>query len=161
TACEYSRWRDGYEIRVMRECPTKYDDKSPPPEWAKSNCTYPPECPPCPAEPWVGLAHVQVDDKGMVKINNCDCRRLVASFSKFWWTCSAVDYENTTGIGNVKPDKIEKCGESIEVTIQGHGFGQHPKVSFDDPVKVERYKIVDDKTIEAWITVPKSMSGGS
>jgi hypothetical protein len=161
TACEYSRWRDGYEIRVMRECPTKDYDTCPPVEWSKK-CTHPPECPPCPAEPWVGLAHVTVDDKGMVKINNCDCRRLVASYAKFWWACNAVEYENTTSITSVEPNKIEKCAESIPVIIHGSKFGEHPKVSFDEPVVVERrYKVIDDQTIEAWIIVPKSMSGGS
>ncbi|MGH9674011.1 MAG: hypothetical protein ACRD44_12590 [Bryobacteraceae bacterium] len=73
TRCEYSRWRDGYEICVLDRCP---------PSHARPEPTDPqtlPDCPPCPDDPWVVLAMVNVDAQGKVtRIENCSCRILIA-----------------------------------------------------------------------------------
>ena len=87
TACEYSRWRDGYEICVLPDCP---DTHANPPD---RDVIVPsdnriPSCPPCPSEPWVVLAQVTVGPEGRIeRIDNCACRRMVVSFGHFWWGC--------------------------------------------------------------------------
>jgi hypothetical protein len=91
TRCENSRWRDGYEIRILTRCP---DSHSTPPD-AESLLKGPiPSCPPCPDEPWVVLAKVELEDDGKIKkIDNCVCRRMVGAFGHFWWKCTGGEKE--------------------------------------------------------------------
>lgn len=85
--CEYSRWRDGYEICVLDACPASHQQ---PPDLAGFlRPTGIPDCPGCPSEPWVVLAQVTADEKGTVtKIDNCSCRRMVLSTAPYWWRCN-------------------------------------------------------------------------
>lgn len=53
-ACEYSRSRDSYAIRVLRQLPSVPDD------------TDERGCPPCPPDPWVILGAFTVDGNGRV-----------------------------------------------------------------------------------------------
>jgi hypothetical protein len=86
TRCEYSRWRDGYEISILNYCP---DSHTTPPDRESLFHGPIPDCPPCPEEPWVVLAKVEIAADGkIITINNCACRRMVASFGHFWWRCS-------------------------------------------------------------------------
>ncbi|MCG5212180.1 hypothetical protein [Streptosporangium sp. KLBMP 9127] len=79
--CEYSRLRDGYEFGVLDHCPGSH---RPDDETAAGN----PECPACPESPWVVLAEVTVDADGVVtEIDNCSCRRIVASARDDWRQC--------------------------------------------------------------------------
>jgi hypothetical protein len=111
--CEYSRWRDGYEVGLLPDCPD-----SPRPMREVSNVptlgargtvgSHDPvrelasigkltvlaenfghlDCPECPTDPWVVLACVEVDGNGRVSdIDNCKCRRLVVSAARFSWRC--------------------------------------------------------------------------
>ncbi|MEZ5351532.1 MAG: hypothetical protein R2762_02765 [Bryobacteraceae bacterium] len=84
--CEYSRWRDGYEICVLDECP---DAGAEPPDLDQiSKQEGIPDCPPCPSVPWVVLAEVTTDGQGRVtKIDNCKCRRMVRTLAPYWWRC--------------------------------------------------------------------------
>ena len=86
--CEYSRWRDGYEICVIDECPPSHTGKPP----SFDDLIKPhgiPNCPDCPTDPWVVLARVDADDKGTVTaIDNCSCRRMVVSFAPYWLRCN-------------------------------------------------------------------------
>jgi hypothetical protein len=87
TNCEYSRWRDGYEICVLDRCPPSHESPA-----DRSGLTAPaeiPDCPPCPTDPWVVLAKVSIDDRGNVtEIDNCTCRRMVLSLAPYWSTCT-------------------------------------------------------------------------
>jgi hypothetical protein len=84
--CEYSRWRDGYEIGVLTACPCPPTD--PPPVFVDLPTGPTPACPCRPETNWVGLAEVDVNADGFVTtIDNCSCRRLVVSFGRFWWEC--------------------------------------------------------------------------
>lgn len=86
TQCEYSRCRDGYEICVLTECPPSHEN---PPEIDDVFRGPLPECPDCPTDPWVVLARVEVDANGTItEIDNCGCRRLVASFAGLWRRCT-------------------------------------------------------------------------
>ncbi len=66
SACEYSRLRDGYEIKVLKACPSSHTQTGP-----EAGA-----CLPCPKEPWIVLKTVQVDPNGEVKFPSPDnCRR--------------------------------------------------------------------------------------
>lgn len=85
TRCENSRWRDGYEIKILDYCPDTHTDR---PDFKTFGRGPIPECPPCqPDDAWVVLAKVNVAEDGAVQIDNCQCRRLVLSFQNFWWEC--------------------------------------------------------------------------
>jgi hypothetical protein len=86
TSCEYSRWRDGYEICVLDECPDSHAD---PLEFgAFADPGLIPDCPPCPSDPWVVLAQVTIDADGNVtQVDNCACRRMFRSLAPYWWKC--------------------------------------------------------------------------
>ena len=86
TSCEFSRWRDGYEICVLDACP---DSHLPPAidQFLKPSSI--PDCPPCPTDPWIVLAVVTVDAQGNVgAIDNCKCRRMVRTVAPYWWKCA-------------------------------------------------------------------------
>jgi hypothetical protein len=103
TVCEYSRWRDGYEIGVLKRCP---DSHTGPPDKAKPIPTNKkiPSCPPCPEEPWVVLAKVKVEADGEIKeIGNCECRRMVLMFAHFWWQCEDETKATPSGNGAASP----------------------------------------------------------
>lgn len=96
SACEFSRYRDGYEICVLDHCPDSH--KTPPPIGFTGP---PPACPECPTEPWVVLSAFTVNDSGAVTLQECACRRHVASFGNFWWKCQ---------IGDVRGDHDDRLG---------------------------------------------------
>jgi len=86
TSCEYSRWRDGYEICVLDACPESH---SQPPVIEGPRPAPMPACPPYPSDPWVVLARVNVDARGTVlEIDNCSCRRVVVSMAGWWVRCN-------------------------------------------------------------------------
>lgn len=91
-ACEYSRWRDGYEICVLDAGP--HTGQAPPDLGRLTHQTGIPDCPPCPDDPWVGLAAVTTDAQGNVqRIDNCSCRRMVLSLAPYWWRCNEPPFE--------------------------------------------------------------------
>jgi hypothetical protein len=86
-ACEYSRFSDSYQICILDHCPNPDSVR----DISFGNGRPAPDCPPCPPEPWVGLASFTVDPKGTVNIQECDCRRQVVGFGSAWWTCKGAD----------------------------------------------------------------------
>lgn len=89
-SCEYSRWQDGYEVRLLDACPASHQGPPPTPQSFVDALDGPiPDCPPCPDDPCVVLAVVDVDIDGTITgIDNCSCRRMVVSFATFWWRCA-------------------------------------------------------------------------
>ena len=90
SSCEFSRWRDAYEICTLDECPPshRHDTRM---RHDDDTHTAIPECPECPSEPWVVLAEVQVDAEGDIQyIDNCSCRRIVRSFAHEWLQCTTM-----------------------------------------------------------------------
>lgn len=101
TRCENSRWRDGYEIAILRFEPECYQDA---PDIGKAfEASETPECLPCPDEPWVVLAQLTVDSLGTVTVDNCACRRLAVSFMNLWWVCGQV--------ATAECQKVDEYGE--------------------------------------------------
>ncbi len=87
SACEYSRIRDSYVLRVLTSLPTSYDDILKPPDIDDIfDCPRP--CPPCVEEPWVILAAITIKGK-TISDDDIDgsYRRYVASFGSFFFTC--------------------------------------------------------------------------
>jgi hypothetical protein len=132
--CEYSRWRDGYEVGFLPDCSDTRRSAGYAKQLAERGTreiaeTYDPirelvparrpasvrenfgdfECPPCPTDPWVVLACVEVDRKGTVStIDNCGCRRLVVNGARFSWRCD----EDLPGI----PRQIGE-GRAVETDV--------------------------------------------
>jgi hypothetical protein len=61
-----------------------------------------PECPKCETEPWVVLSAFTVDD-GIVKLEQCDCRRHVNSYGNYWWSCGEKRSEHPIDIAPPPP----------------------------------------------------------
>lgn len=117
TRCENSRWRDGYEIKVLDHCPQEHTD---PPVFNQLFENAPnPDCPTTPDDPWVGLARVELDDNGTItKIENCSCRRMVLSQASFWWNCQG-------------PQKIQSVDDAQELVP---GEERVIKIQTDRPI---------------------------
>jgi hypothetical protein len=93
SSCEYSRWHDGYQIGVLTQCPAcnACDPNVVAPPFQTLTTGDCPPCPDCSCGPWVCLAAVTVNADGTIaQIDNCSCRRLVLSFSSFWWQCTGT-----------------------------------------------------------------------
>jgi hypothetical protein len=90
TPCEYSRYRDGYEFRVLDACPQSHQHAD---DDADDDGN--PTCPAMPDSPWVVLAKVMLDDDGTITtIDNCACRRIVASTRDRWYSCGSTDADH-------------------------------------------------------------------
>jgi hypothetical protein len=89
TPCEYSRYRDGYEIGILDACP---DPETPGPgELGRAAGN--PACPDTPSGSWVVLAQVEVADDGTItKIDNCACRRIIEPAR--WHRCGSTDADH-------------------------------------------------------------------
>ncbi|HEV7705366.1 MAG TPA: hypothetical protein VGO46_13785 [Gemmatimonadaceae bacterium] len=96
-ACEYSRIRDGYAFKVLRELPDSYANPFvQPPLTVLEPCGKAnPKgraCPPCPDNPWVILADISITADCTVRAVDCFAhRRYVVSFADFFFTCQKGD----------------------------------------------------------------------
>lgn len=128
--CECSRWHDGYEIGILPCCPD--EGQSPPNvgDLFKGDVL---SCPACPPQPWVVLATVQVGADGTISsIDNCDCRRLVASWAGFWWKCSQGDTTLTGPTSAVSTP----AGQTTKVTVTGTNLDPKATYTFGNGVMV-------------------------
>lgn len=142
TPCEYSRYRDGYEIGILDACPDSHhrDDGDERTDQAQPN----PVCPVVPDSPWVVLAEVTVDDDGKIcKIDNCVCRRIVPSTRDSWYHCGSTegDYQ--------APTEEQPTPAPPPKDASGSG-GSDPAGSAAEPVKTpsrpRRRRTTGDKT---------------
>jgi hypothetical protein len=132
--CEYSRLQDGYEIGILTACPDSATAvKTAPDDNILSGSAQTPDCPECPSSPWVVLAEVTLDPDGTVTtVNNCTCRRIVASFGNFWRECTA----NLTPIHKLLPpagldlNKIAP-GTTGDITLNLPGVDPAEKLTAD------------------------------
>jgi hypothetical protein len=120
--CEYSRWRDGYEIRLLDSCPPSHAGPPPTTEQFLDGLNGPlRECPACPDDPCVVLAAVDVDANGnVIAIDNCSCRRNVVSLADLWWRCAG----GLVSITNVTPkdNTVPRGTESFALTVHGENL---------------------------------------
>lgn len=152
--CECSRWHDGYEIGVLTCCP---DDKVKVPQWVNLFPADMPDCPACPPQPWVVLAAVMVDANGVItSIDNCQCRRLVASLAGFWWQCSE---------GNTKVDKIDTpsvvATQTKTVNLTGSNLDPKATYIFGNGILVNNVKstVLDGSSVQFDVTPDQTALG--
>jgi hypothetical protein len=107
SGCEYSRIRDSFAIKLLRELPKSYTTPmKQPPMTALVPCRdrTARACPPCPTDPWVILADITVGRD--CRVRNVDCfphRRYVVSFANYFFTCPPAAGAATgvlAGVGN-------------------------------------------------------------
>jgi hypothetical protein len=105
--CEYSRYRDGFEIGFLDCCPDSHQAPDKQDAYVNARAGRNPTCPECPESPWVVLAKVEVDGNGIVQvIDNCDCRRVMRTTRDQWTVCTGSDCDTAEkpaaeGIGEV------------------------------------------------------------
>ena len=94
-ACEYSRIRDGFAIRILTELPDSYVSPDVIGQGQLFRCDEKlggPVCPVCPSEPWVILAAVKLDSAKNVAALDCTrYRRYAASFGRFAFSCASFE----------------------------------------------------------------------
>ncbi|MDZ7306108.1 MAG: hypothetical protein ONB49_03490 [candidate division KSB1 bacterium] len=135
--CEFLRWRDGYEIRVLTE--TEYAQiraaSETPPAWNElfmAPHTHNPACRPCPSQPWVVLACIELDENGRpALIDNCTPRRLVAALGGFHWQCAGG-----VSITSVTPAPISQGQTNVTLTFKGEGFQEGLRVMLGKGISV-------------------------
>lgn len=105
TECEYSRVRDSFQIKVLREKPEGYPCTI---EGRRPSPTHCPEsgildCPPCPKDPGVVIASVKPgrqlihqagakNDGTICEKNINNTRRMAVSLTDYWYCCPATDH---------------------------------------------------------------------
>jgi hypothetical protein len=151
TPCEHSRWRDDYEIGLLDHCPPSHE--GPAPDFDK--LLHPerlPVCPPCPEDPWVVLARVDLDKEGAVKnIDNYSCRRVVLSLAPFWLrispqthtiSSSSIEIKGTTATV-VDEDELQP-GKTYEFTIEITGdIDESVMLDLGEGVTIEDVSVTD------------------
>jgi hypothetical protein len=131
--CEYSRWCDGYEIRVLTELPESHRCDSP----DNSSDDLPkneiPKCPPCPSEPWVVLAEVDFDPNNgnITKIDNYKYRRILQTHTQDW-----LRLESPKVIPPESPHHLPQGASNVELTINGENLRTPKTISFGKGIKV-------------------------
>jgi len=178
SACENSRLVDGYEISVLTYCP---DSHQTPPNIDDLTKGPIPDCPPCPDEPWVVLAEVDLDaDGNIVKIDNCVCRRLVVSLAGAWWQCT--QQHQTPHLspqpqpapdpappahGPLRPVKVTaikapalKPGVETVVEIKGENLDQVAQLSFGKGVSLDDLQIPNGEKLISKISIDASAQPG-
>jgi hypothetical protein len=152
--CEYSRLCDGYEIGVLTACPSSHAG---PPAFADLATGAGPLCPPCPPDPWVVLAKVEVGADGEIEsIDNCDCRRQVLGLAEFWWRCAdgRIEFDQVTVAGTPAP------GEEITVDVTGSGFLPGATATLGAGVSVQKVDVVSENSLKIEATIAEQAAPG-
>lgn len=101
-ACEYSRIRDNYAIKLLRELPPSYSTPmAPPPTDSLLPCRdgKARTCPPCPTDPWVILADLIVGRDCSVRTVDCLAhRRYVISYGTYYRICASAAPASPEGL---------------------------------------------------------------
>ncbi|MCI0485455.1 MAG: hypothetical protein L0229_02530 [Blastocatellia bacterium] len=160
TQCEYSRLRDGYEIGILNCCPESHVPAHKPKDHARRaekkdepcGCKYLPfehklaDCPPCPEEPWVVLAEIELGTRGEIeKIDNCSCRRIVASLSHAVSTCES----KLPSAEKIDPDSIAAGEKTKAVTITGTNLKAETRIDLGQGITIDYDTVVveEDGTV--------------
>jgi hypothetical protein len=146
--CEYSRWQDGFEVKILDACPPSHDAVPPTPQQFLDSLTGPlRDCPPCPDDPCVVLARVDHDGSGVITaVDNCSCRRNVVSLADLWWRCAG----GLVTVNDVvlSPAGDTAAGKTVKVTVQGDNFHQDAEVSLGAGITTSDLQVTGDgKTI--------------
>jgi hypothetical protein len=164
TACEYSRWRDSYRIRVLDTLPDTYEAVMTPPlpdiavscrtsrvidmvpkvadavehgdERQATGCNCP-TCRPCPTSPWVILADITVDGDDITI--DCDAhRRYVASFRDFYYMCRHATQAKPVDLGEMFSkaalDRLRTHADIAQAILSASGRDLKVNVAASSPL---------------------------
>lgn len=158
--CEYSRVHDGYEIGILDDCPPSH--RVDPPDFVPCREEIP-ECPPCPGDPWVVLAKLDVNENGIVgEPDNCACRRIVVSLAPFWCrageqgedggeaTITGIDWRDLEGT-SIIPAEFS-VGDAVKVKVEGSGFARGSRIELGRGFQVHPSSTTST-TLEATVEV--------
>jgi len=164
STCEYSRWHDGYEIGVLQSCPcccqpatlsqTLVNTYGPPPYTNNPvllASTMNPACPDCSCGPWVGLAKVTFDQSGNIQtIDNCACRRIVASLSQATRSCTGA----TPVVSGPQSQQFAQGATNASMTVTGSNFLCGAQAKFDTTdLTVNQTQVKDSETLVLSVNV--------
>jgi hypothetical protein len=161
SSCEYSRWLDGYEVRLLDQCPPSHQGEPPTVEEMRASLTGPlPDCPPCPDDPCVVLAAIDVDADGTITaIDNCSCRRMVLSAAGFWWRCAggvaAVREVTVSTKGPYAPGK-----KSIKVVVKGEHLPQDATFDLGQGIDITKHTVDATGTLRLTVNVADDAKPG-
>jgi hypothetical protein len=158
--CEYSRWTDGYEVRILDACPESHHGPAPTFDELVAGFTGPlPECPPWPEDPCVVLAAVDVDADGMITaIDNCSCRRLVLSAATFWWRCGGVVAITDVTVTTEGPYVPKTKGVALHVA--GVGLREDVSVDLGKGVAVKGVALDGDGNLDLTVDIAYNAKPG-
>ncbi|HEX9668957.1 MAG TPA: hypothetical protein VGC93_05675 [Thermoanaerobaculia bacterium] len=161
-SCEYSRWCDGYVIGVLDACPQSHRGT---PECVPLCDPGPnPTCPACcPDDPWVVLAEVKLDDDGTIDwIDNCSCRRLVASPGRFWWRCDDSQQMGPIVIDEVRFQGRAEPGGRTKVEVVGRNFVKEgATIELGSDVVIDNVLWAPPESVTFEVTIaPEARPGG-
>jgi hypothetical protein len=151
TDCEYSRWVDGYEVRVLDEAPDSCTED--PPSWEDFLGTLAgplSECPECPDDACLALAVVDFDaDGNITTIDNCSCRRMVLSLAGFWWRCAGVVTVTDVSVNTDGPYTPKMKG--IKLSVIGTSLREDVTVDLGQGVKVKEVSVNADGNLDVTV----------
>jgi hypothetical protein len=158
SACEYSRWCDGYEVRLLDGCPPSHQGDPPSPDDVLAPGPIP-DCPE-PTDPWVVLARVAFDDDGTItEIDNCACRRMVLSLAGLWWRCQARQL--TVANVTAEPAEPQTPGtQGIKLTVKGSGLDPAATAELGPGVRVTTTEVPAADTMVLTVRILKSAKPG-
>ena len=154
--CECSRWHDGYQIGILHMLSGRQTRRRPRATISSKATSRPVLI--ARSQPWVVLAAVQVDaDGNITSIDNCACRRLVASLSGFWWQCKESDITVT----KVDP-ATAFIGKPSNLKVSGTNLDKEDTYSFGNGIMVKpTASAADGTSVNLSITVDSSVQPGS
>ncbi|GGN94538.1 hypothetical protein GCM10011579_094130 [Streptomyces albiflavescens] len=146
TACEYSRWHDGYRVGFLSDCPPSHRGDPPLPDEITTGHGPAVACPTDDPGPWVVLAVLDIASDGTItSIDNGSCRRMAPSLAAHWWRCVpatlTVDTVSTTPAGSHAPG-----ASAIKLTVAGSGFRPGVKASLGPGIRISALKAAPDGT---------------
>jgi len=157
SSCEYSRWVDGYEVRVLTEAPASCGED--PPSLDDLGTGSLPDCPECADDPCLALAVVDVDADGAVTtIDNCSCRRIVFSAANLWWRCTGVT--TLTDVSVLTDGPFTPKTKDIRIKLEGTSLGLDATFDLGQGAKVKDATLVGDGSIELRVDLLASAKPG-
>lgn len=151
--CEPSRWRDGYEVRILNHCP---DTHMKPPDNSDLFSGSISACPDCPDDNWVVLARVTADADGAIEIDNCECRRMVSSFKDFWWACEEAQALKSTKLSEYaagatpeeKQRHLQAFANKLSARIEGAILAYGAKAGEGAPLGGDAMRILQPMNVD-------------
>jgi hypothetical protein len=104
------------------------------------------ECPACPSNPWVGLAEIEIDQDGTIlRIDNCSCRRHVATFANVWGQCQTRVLR--CRVESVDPGASVRVETGVTLVVNGENFSQDIDVDLGQGVAIKSVTVSDSTSL--------------